>query len=195
MSSTRGRHNHITEDVHTEVSKAGILIPGTNMWRSHPHTKGQRQHWRWGAELFADFESAAELTWTSLSMWASSTPLCLFAWGGETPLLMQGRRGEEWRREEKSSSVYLQQNHQESLKVAAGVATDVLLQVVVVLWETHGARTSVPWLVLRQHQCDKHRDLRKSQTQEVTMNCIVIVTPVIWQFLFLLLHMPCNNIR
>lgn len=103
------------------------------------------------------------------------------------------RRGVQRRREEKSSSVYLQQNHQESLKVAAGVATDVLLQVVVVLWETHGARASVHWLLLREHQCDEHRDLRESQTQEVTMNCIVIVTPVIW--LFLVVHMPCNNIR
>lgn len=40
--------------------------------------------------------------------------------------------GNEGRRRRRSS-VYLQQDHQESLEVARGVATDVLLQVVVVL--------------------------------------------------------------
>lgn len=42
--------------------------------------------------------------------------------------------GEETRRGRRERSfVYLQQNHQKSLKVAGGVATDVLLQVGVVL--------------------------------------------------------------
>lgn len=134
MSSTPAPNTHINKEASKPVYKS---YPQTRDSHTLKHTKTpltvKSVSICWPAVN-------SWLTWASLSICPCWIPVCLFAWGQRSISVRggegRGREGRIWQRRGEQRGIYLQENNQKSLEVAWSVTRNILLQVIIMLWET-----------------------------------------------------------